>query len=461
MIRKIYLSIATGLLLFAGLNAQNSFKKINGIENCVNAISFNSNNQNEVTVASYLIPVDLTQQDIEFFNFAVEGGYRVSTNQGESFGGLQLEQRQVMDIKQDLKNATTWYAAVVQNRRGRILKSTDNRATWSEENISCEGAFQFLQLVQNPVQTDEFYLAAVNTSRGFTSTDNNFQSCKPNETIVVSVRNIVVDKFNPNRLYLAADSKYTNGVFVSDDRGKTWIRRNSGINNLRILCVQPSGVKPNVIYCGADSLSLTGRSIGKGIYRSEDGGLTWELWAAHNYAVFSITEHPSKPQFMAASGVGRLWISGSWGNNWDEVTDGFIDTTQIQKVAIPEWGADDDSFTVFAGTFIHGLYKGTNLKPTILSVENQSITDFELVSIFPNPASDLINLNINAEIETKASISITDVLGNNIYNQSSIYLNIGYNEIPVNLTNLNLPNGSYFVSVIINGNRILKPFVKF
>ena len=72
--------------------------------------------------------------------------------------------------------------------------------------------------------------------------------------------------------------------------------------------------------------------------------------------------------------------------------------------------------------------------------ENSGI---ENIKVFPNPATDIINLNYELTTPSKSTISIKNILGQNIYKENiEVSTNI---EKQINTSNIN--KGIYFIEV--------------
>jgi photosystem II stability/assembly factor-like uncharacterized protein len=95
-------------------------------------------------------------------------------------------------------------------------------------------------------------------------------------------RCVAVDPLDPHRVYVGT---FDDGLFVSDDGGKTWREDERGLNDQRVLslAVSPSdhNAGTSVVYAGTEPSNL---------YRSDDGGRAWE-------ALPALLDVPSVPRW--------------------------------------------------------------------------------------------------------------------------------------------------------------------
>jgi photosystem II stability/assembly factor-like uncharacterized protein len=91
---------------------------------------------------------------------------------------------------------------------------------------------------------------------------------------------------------------YGDGVYKSTDGGKTW--KNMGLKKsfqIGRIVVHPKN--PNIVYVGALG-RLYGPSEERGLYKTTDGGVTWEriLYVDNKTGVIDIQMHPSQPETL-------------------------------------------------------------------------------------------------------------------------------------------------------------------
>jgi photosystem II stability/assembly factor-like uncharacterized protein len=74
---------------------------------------------------------------------------------------------------------------------------------------------------------------------------------------------LILDHTHPHVVYVTN----RDGVFKSEDGGKTWVARSAGLTNVNIRALAMSAVDSNVLYVGTN---------GKGLFRTGDRGMSWE-----------------------------------------------------------------------------------------------------------------------------------------------------------------------------------------
>lgn len=119
------------------------------------------------------------------------------------------------------------------------------------------------------------------------------------------------------------------------------------------------------------------------------------------------------------------------------------------------------------GTFsiigIGGQFDASSPYTSFYNIAPRYLTDLVLVNgitekqkgitslnVYPNPAQEKAIIEFNAEIPSKAAVSVIDITGKQVYNENYNF-NKGSNTVLINTTNLS--NGLYVVE--INGNELL------
>lgn len=145
--------------------------------------------------------------------------------------------------------------------------------------------------------------------------------------------------FDPSGTGVAWAGTESRGIFRSGDGGATWAPASTGL--------PPQGTSyPPVFAIAADpadpSLVLAGLGLGGAagklrIYRSIDGGRTWNETAGSGLEGTAITdlEFGAGAVFAATEGKG-VWVSEDRGQFWEHVGDGTIDNTSVEALAVDE-----------------------------------------------------------------------------------------------------------------------------
>ena len=141
-------------------------------------------------------------------------------------------------------------------------------------------------------------------------------------------------------------SSYGNGVYRSDDGGENW--RHLGLEGTRHtgrIVVHPTN--PDIVYVGALG-NLWAGSEDRGVYRSTNGGRTWEkvLYVNEFTGVVDMAIDPSNPNVVYSATYQRLrrtwgfngggpgsgiWKTTDGGRNWNELQGGGKPLALIQN----------------------------------------------------------------------------------------------------------------------------------
>ena len=164
---------------------------------------------------------------------------------------------------------------------------------------------------------------------------------------ISSIGAIAVAQSNPSVIYVGSgeadfrsDLTYGNGVYKSTDAGHTW--KNIGLTasqHISRIAIDPHN--PDVVFVAAMG-SAYGPSAERGVFRSADGGATWQkvLFKDENTGAIDITLDPDNPQTMWAALVheqrppwsayppattnGAIFKSTDGGTEWKPITGGGL-----------------------------------------------------------------------------------------------------------------------------------------
>ena len=172
------------------------------------------------------------------------------------------------------------------------------------------------------------------------------------------------------------------GVWRTEDAGQTWRNLTDGqlkSGSIGAIAVAPSD--PNVIYVGTGSACPRGNvSAGDGIYRSTDAGKTWTHSGLPEAGqIGKIRVHPQNPDLVYAAVLGHIfgpnpdrgvYRSKDGGKSWERVLfvsdkTGAIDISMDVKnpriLYAGMWRAERKPFTMVSGDPLEGgLYKSTD-----------------------------------------------------------------------------------------------------
>jgi photosystem II stability/assembly factor-like uncharacterized protein len=157
-----------------------------------------------------------------------------------------------------------------------------------------------------------------------------------------SIGAIAVSEWDNNVIYVGGGEKTVRGnvshgygMWKSTDAGKTW--QQIGLkDSRRIPRIRIHPKNPDLVYVAALG-HLFGPNDERGVYRSKDGGATWEriLFVSNEVGAVDLMMDPSNPRILYAStwrikrtpyslesgGEGsKLWKSTDGGDNWEDLT---------------------------------------------------------------------------------------------------------------------------------------------
>ncbi len=196
------------------------------------------------------------------------------------------------------------------------------------------------------------------------------------------------------------------------------------------------------------------------LIKTTDGGQTW---AETNYDcdfIYSLNFPSDSIGFMLGSftpgGPRKLWKTVNGGDTWllSNYPVGEYNSTSLYGLNM----LCTDTNTCFIITNMGIIIKTTNGGGTNWTVsvkeEKKAAQNF---LIYPNPSGDYINISVNLLKQSAISITIVDILGQQVLSESTKNV-VGYftKQLPVN----SLSSGMYIVNVGIDGKMSSKKIIK-
>jgi len=237
----------------------------------------------------------------------------------------------------------------------KLQKASDVRLEWEQAGPENIGG-RITDIEVNPDNPDEFYVAAatggiLKTQDGGLTWTNIFAD-KP----IITIGDIAIDPNNSEIIYAgtgeANSSSFSfvgDGMHKSIDGGQTW--QHIGLENSAYIG------RVLVDYNNSDRLfaaangNLFSTTDQRGVYRSTDGGQSWErvLFLTDSTAAIDIVQHPENPDILIAAMWERvrglnyrrsfgassgLWKTTDGGDTWYELTNGLPTGSEVGRIGV-------------------------------------------------------------------------------------------------------------------------------
>ncbi len=220
---------------------------------------------------------------------------------------LSLAQRSVKFFQIDPTNPATIYA----DTDSTLLKSSDGGVTWQKITSGLPQPLAIMRLDFDPVHSHKLWLA---TTKGLYRSENGGQSWQPAGVLPGwredrTITKICVDPFSSTTLYCATLGRY---LYKSNDGGTTWEMKRNGLPTSQIydLVLDPD-----------DGAILYAATINRGVYKSTDGG---ENWFETNVGLIDVNarklafESPSGKRLFVVT-PNRVFASTDKAGKWEEI----------------------------------------------------------------------------------------------------------------------------------------------
>lgn len=178
------------------------------------------------------------------------------------------------------------------------------------------------------------------------------------------------------------------------------------------------------------------------VYESKDSGTTWVNISGNNmlnFPVYDVIISNENSKVIVVATEFGIFATKDGGLTWTEQNNGMarVPVLQIRQYQDKPW----EGPTLYIATHGRGLFKSNSLT-TGIEVNNTSSIKTRL-SVFPNPTSDVVNIEYSAKQTGTAYITVVDIKGNLIYNADYRIALPGNQRISLNTANWS--SGNYVI----------------
>lgn len=213
------------------------------------------------------------------------------------------------------------------------------------------------------------------------------------------IGHIAIDPVNPDIIYagtgdtnIGGNVWIGNGLYKSTDGGETW--NYIGLEECKIISkIRINPLNPDQIFVGTMGLPFE-ENTDRGLYRSNDGGLTWEqvLFVSEDSGIIDLVINPDNPAVLYAANFNRIrtnyesvasgeeagiYKSSDGGDTWTELTNG-LPTGPMSRIGLELWpGNSNVLFAKYVNSDfqLEGIYKSSNAGASFSEVNTSGIPE--------------------------------------------------------------------------------------
>jgi photosystem II stability/assembly factor-like uncharacterized protein len=242
-----------------------------------------------------------------------------------------------------------------------------------------------------------------------------------------SVLSLVISLDDPSTVFAATMT----GPFVSRDGGENWEFLNELDDMAGWSPPRPGIVQPSIIVMDIDRFDaqlIYAGSPSSGVFRSTDGGQTWEQAAAGmdpNTAITDFEPDTGRPGVVyAGSRDSGVFVSTDGAQMWQRICEG-LDRPEVLGLALSA-----DGTVLYAGTNGAGVFRlGTPSQNAIIDIKPRGPNVFALDQNHPNPFSGSTVIQYQLPELARTTLRIHDVAGRVVRTLTAGYEEAGYYSV--------------------------------
>lgn len=273
-----------------------------------------------------------------------------SSNHGETWTKLKdesnnmTEEANIYDIAISSQDPKVMYAAIFQDGRGRLHKSTTRGQSWQETYIVTDENYAVFSVALDPTNSDIVYIGTA--QGGLLKSVDGGESWKVLKWVAEGIlttssviNKIVVDPSNPTTVYASTDG---DGIFKTIDAGESWSQLAEGFKGYTDIDeVTDFTIDPN-------NTAILYSASTRGVIKSADGGTTWSrleiVVPEAAETVKDITVDPKNSNILYYGAGSVIYKSADGGSTW-KVTD-LPSSKKIRVIDVDP----TDSTNIYVGT---------------------------------------------------------------------------------------------------------------
>jgi hypothetical protein len=304
----------------------------------------------------------------EIFKSA-DGG---ATWQPVTLGGFNIS-LEVSAFARDPSDPSRVYAASTNG----LLLSTDGGDSWTAYG---DAGVSFFSLALDPATPSTLFAGNITGYGALKSTDGGAHWNQVNANLPVNTG--ASGSFWPLVLALAADpsqsstlyaATYGNGLYRTTDGGTSWEPAGTGIRSVFLAAVALSPGQSSTLYAG---------TLGAGVFGSTDSGATWSSASAGiNESIVSALVSDAATGSLYASTFGGVSVTHDDGRSWQDSSLG-LPVAPVAALALRP-GAPS---ALYAGTLGSGLFASTDGGAT-WSAPAQAPSDTDITALTVDPSN--------------------------------------------------------------------------